>query len=111
MVAMTRVQRMLLWGGLITTGVGLLVLGIYFFHMGLEQSSQISGIIGAFTGILGIAISAWGVALARGAANPPSARPQGSNIRQSQQSGNNSTNIQSGGDLTIGDRNEIGKSK
>ncbi|MER7566672.1 hypothetical protein ABTZ93_27435 [Streptomyces sp. NPDC097941] len=93
-----------LWGTAILTGLVMVGLGVYFVHVGLDKSNTVSGIIGIFISIAGLTISV--VSTIQGRASLRSTN-QGQ-IRMSQQSGSNSTNIQSGGDMQIGDSNKLG---
>lgn len=92
-------QRRALWGGTAALGVALLIVSVY---LGLEKASMLGGIVGAFFGLLGIAI---GIYQLRSTPGGSTGSP-----RQIQRSGNDSVNLQSGNDLTIGDSNTFGKS-
>ncbi|WP_139062035.1 MULTISPECIES: hypothetical protein [Streptomyces] len=96
---MTSNQRRTLWGGTAALGAALLIVSAY---LGLEKASMLGGIIGAFFGLLGIAI---GIYQLRSTHDGSSASP-----RQIQRSGNDSINLQSGNDLTIGNNNKFGNS-
>ena len=85
--------------GLISTGIGL-----YFIKIGLERASELAGIIGLFISIAGMAVSTYSTIQA-GSAHRTS---RAGNVRMTQSSGNNSTNIQSAGDVNIGDNNTLG---
>jgi hypothetical protein len=92
------------WLLVASTGAVVAAVGSYFLRVGLDRSNQVSGIIGAFVGIIGLSLSVYSIIQSRRSSGQP--RPT---IRMSQRSGNNSTNIQAGGDLRIGDRNKIGE--
>ncbi|WP_329208334.1 hypothetical protein OG257_16010 [Streptomyces sp. NBC_00683] len=96
---MTSNQRRILWGGTAALGIALLIISIY---LGLEKASMLAGIAGAFFGLLG---ATFGIYQLRNAQNNPTGGP-----RQVQRSGNDSINLQSGNDLTIGDDNKFGNS-
>ncbi|MEV5283599.1 hypothetical protein [Streptomyces sp. NPDC052811] len=100
---MTSQSKAWLWGTAVLAGLAMIGLGAYFVHVGLDKSNTISGILGLFVSIAGLAISVFSTIQGRAAL--PASRGQ---IRMSQQSGNNSTNIQSGGNMQIGDNNKFG---
>lgn len=85
----------------------MIALGAYFVRVGLDRSNAISGVLGLFVSIIGLAVSI--ISAIQGRAAMQSATPQG-NARMSQQSGSNSTNIQAAGDMHIGDNNKLGGS-
>jgi hypothetical protein len=82
-------------------------LGAYFVHIGLDRSNTISGVLGLFVSIIGLAVSIISAVQGRSAMQSASAQRH---VRMSQQSGGNSTNIQAGGDMHIGDNNKLGGS-
>jgi hypothetical protein len=94
---MTSSQRHALWAATAALGMALVIISIY---LGLEKASMLGGITGSLLGLLGAAI---GIHQLRSARGTPSEHP-----RQIQRSGNNSINLQSGNDLTIGDNNKFG---
>ncbi|MFE1909359.1 hypothetical protein ACFW96_37685 [Streptomyces gardneri] len=95
---MTTTQR-LIWGG--TTLIGILIVGASI-RLGLERASMLGGILGSIFGLLAVSVGVYQLTQSRqGAQNPPP--------RQVQRGGENSINIQSGNDLTIGDSNKFGK--
>lgn len=81
-------------------------LGAYFIHIGLDRSNSISGVLGFFVSVVGLAVSIFSLIQARSGWQGSS--PQ--SIRMSQQSGGNSVNLQSGGDINLGDSNQLGGS-
>ncbi|MFE1299868.1 hypothetical protein ACFW6K_20680 [Streptomyces sp. NPDC058733] len=103
---MTPQRRTLLWGLGSITGIVMLALGIYFVRLGLARANALSGVLGLFVGIIGLALSGYSVMQARSSSQSASPRQ----VRMSQQGGNNSTNIQAAGDMTIGDNNKLGGS-
>ncbi|MDX2727700.1 hypothetical protein [Streptomyces sp. PA03-2a] len=101
---MTPQRRMWLWilaaaCGLISVG-----LGIYFIKIGINRASEVSGILGLFVAIFGLALSVYSILQANGTRSGNRA----GSVRMTQSSGNNSTNIQSAGDVNIGDNNTLG---
>lgn len=96
---MTSNQRRALWGGTAALGSALLIISVY---LGLEKASMLGGIVGAFFGLLGIAIGIYQLRSTHGGST--------TSPRQIQRSGNNSINLQSGNDLTIGNDNKFGNS-
>lgn len=94
--SMTSTQRLILWGSTVALGVALVVVGVF---LGLEEASMLGGILGAIAGMTGVIIGTYQL---RNVRATPNATP-----RQSQRSGNNSVNIQSGNDLNIGDSNRF----
>ncbi|MFG2354285.1 hypothetical protein [Streptomyces sp. NPDC048521] len=103
---MTPQRRMWLWGLAAVTGLAMLALGIYFARLGLERANALSGILGLFIGIIGLALSLYSTLQVR--SSTQSTPPQ--QTRMSQQSGSNSTNVQAAGDITIGNNNKLGGS-
>ncbi|WML79787.1 hypothetical protein [Streptomyces sp. VNUA74] len=103
---MTPQRRTALWGLGIVSGLSILALGIYFTRLGLERANSLAGILGLFVGIIGLVLTFYSILQARGGAQSPS--PQ--QVRMSQQSGSNSTNVQSARDINIGDNNKLGGS-
>ncbi|MFD4591292.1 hypothetical protein [Streptomyces rubiginosohelvolus] len=101
---MTSQSKAWLWGTAVLAGLVMVGLGVYFIHVGLDKSNTISGILGLFVSVAGLAVSVFSAIQGRAALQSTS-RGQ---IRMSQQSGNNSTNIQSGGSMQIGDNNKFG---
>ncbi|MGW5285262.1 hypothetical protein ACWERI_38505 [Streptomyces collinus] len=101
---MTPQRRKQLWilGG--TSGVALVCLGVYFVHIGLDRSNTLSGVLGFFASLVGLAISILSLLQVR----PTSPTPTPQAGRMSQQSGANSINLQSSGDINIGDSNKLG---
>ncbi|MBW3357752.1 MULTISPECIES: hypothetical protein [Streptomyces] len=93
---MTRTQSRILWGA--TATIGLLLIGASIY-LGLEKADKLSSILSGFFGLISSAIGIYQIV-----AGAPSNRPPA----QSQTSGNNSVNIQSGQDLHIGNGNKFG---
>ncbi|WP_369386219.1 hypothetical protein AB5J72_00195 [Streptomyces sp. CG1] len=100
---MTTGQRIAAWSCAIVVGLTLAALGIYFLTVGLDKADKTASVAGSLIGLAGLGVSIFGLVLARSTTSGR-ASPQ---VRQSQQSGAKSTNIQSAGDLTIGDRNRL----
>ena len=86
-------------GGLVALG-----LGVYFIKVGLDRANQVAGILGLFVSIAGLLLSGYSVIQASSAVRAGNS----SGARMTQSSGNNSTNIQATGDITIGDNNRMG---
>ncbi|MGA5442726.1 hypothetical protein ACPCKW_24850 [Streptomyces griseoincarnatus] len=103
---MTRSQRIAIWALATSFGLACLGLGIYLAKIGLEKANQVSGIVGLFVALAGLAISVWGAINTRTAMQSPN-RSGGEPLRQSQRSGDNSKNIQAGGDINFGDSNRF----
>ncbi|WP_406372801.1 hypothetical protein OG788_21495 [Streptomyces sp. NBC_00647] len=97
-------RRKALWITGAAIGVALAGLGIYFIHIGMDRSNAISGVLGFFASVIGLAVSVFSLIQAR--PSQQSNSPQ--SVRMSQQSGANSVNLQSGGDINLGDSNRIG---
>lgn len=95
---MTRTQRRALGGVAAVVGIVLVVASAY---LGLEKADKLASIISAITGA-GSLILAF---LQFNGREQVSSQQRPSQV---QRSGNNSANIQSGGDLTIGDNNRFG---
>ncbi|WP_329277890.1 hypothetical protein [Streptomyces sp. NBC_01451] len=103
-IHMTPQRRMWLWIMVAICGLISVGLGIYFIKIGMDRASELSGILGLFISISGLAISIYSVTQARSSRHAA----QAGNVRMTQTSGNNSTNIQSAGDVNIGDNNTLG---
>lgn len=91
---MTSTQRFILWGSTVALGITLVVVSVV---LGFEKASMLGGILGALVGLASVAVGIHQLRTSRATANP--------SPHQVQRSGNNSVNIQSGNDLTIGDNN------
>ncbi|MFE2012510.1 hypothetical protein [Streptomyces sp. NPDC059491] len=98
---MTQTQRLVLWGSTAATGIALIGIALYF---GLDKADKMASIFGAVIGTIALALGIFQIL--RSPASSTAAVP----ARQTQSSGDNSTNIQSAGNLTIGDNNKIGGS-
>ncbi|MCQ1575946.1 hypothetical protein [Streptomyces parvus] len=94
---MTRTQSRILWGS--TATIGLLLIGASIY-LGLEKADMLSSILSGFFGLISATIGIYQIATGDSSNRPPT---------QSQTSGNNSINIQSGQDLHIGNDNKFGK--
>lgn len=99
---MTRNQRIALIIATAVAGVGLLSISIY---LGLDRADKIASILSAVAGIGSLLISTH-QAVRHGSGNTAEPSP-----KQSQRGGDNSTNIQGGGSITIGDNNKIGRDR
>lgn len=93
---MTHAQSRILWGATVT--IGLLLIGASIY-LGLEKADMLSSILSGFFGLISSAIGIYQIATGNPSNNPST---------QSQTSGNNSINIQSGQDLHIGNDNKFG---
>ncbi|MFJ6558588.1 hypothetical protein ACIQMV_01775 [Streptomyces sp. NPDC091412] len=94
----TRTQQIIL---VCTTAAGLALLatGLY---LGLDRAEKLASVVSAAAGLGSLAVAAYQIT---------QTRQNGSNReapRQMQRSGDNSTNIQSGGNITFGDNNKVG---
>lgn len=98
---MTTTHRTVLWS--CAAGAGLLLIGASFY-LGLDKADKVSSITSGLLGIATFALSIYQLIETR--RGNDSQAPN-----QTQRGGNNSTNIQSGGNLTIGDNNKIGDSR
>jgi hypothetical protein len=54
-----------IWGGALAFGLALLGLGIYFFQLGLNRAVAVATILGAFSGLIGIAVAVLPLVAAR----------------------------------------------
>ncbi|MFC4529214.1 hypothetical protein [Sphaerisporangium dianthi] len=62
----------------LATGLVLVALGVLFPLAGLDDADKFASVLGAFTGVAGLALSAYGVVLARRAPGDASGRGQAS---------------------------------
>jgi hypothetical protein len=69
-------RRVIPWLGALAGGVVLVGLGAYFVHVGLDRADKLAGVLGAFAGLVGLGLSAYGIVLARRPAWPASGEPQ-----------------------------------
>lgn len=70
---MTVWRRILTWTSItMVGGVALAGLGIAFLFAGLDDADKIASVIGAFVGLIGLALSGYGVILARRGSTPQS---------------------------------------
>ena len=58
-------RRVGVFAGVLLAGAALVVLGVVFVAVGLNEASEISGVIGAVVGVAGLGLSAYGIVLAR----------------------------------------------
>src|SRR4051812_8898968 len=73
---MMRWQRVW-WLLAVTAGVALVGLGVFLVRVGLERADKLGSVIGAFSGLIGLGLSMYGVILARRqSGSPPSASPE-----------------------------------
>ena len=96
----TRTQRIVVVTASTTAGLALVAISVY---MGLERADKVASIVSAVAGLASLAIAAY--QMRHTTTNQGSSTPD----RQVQRGGDNSTNIQSGGSITFGDRNNIGR--
>ena len=96
----TRTQRIVLISTTAVVGVVLLAVSLY---LGLDRADKLASIVSAVAGVGSLAVAVFQVMQpgAGGSEASPSRR-------QVQRGGDNSTNIQSGGNINIGDSNKIG---
>lgn len=99
-------SRAWLWGTLAVAGIAMIGLGVYFVYAGLSKSNAISGVLGLFVSITGLTVSIFSLVQGRSSVRQG---PQGQ-VRMDQRGGNNSTNIQSAGDMQIGNNNRFDNS-
>lgn len=64
------------WGIALAFGLALLGLGIYFFQLGLTQAAALATILGAFAGLLGVAVSVLALVSARSNTADPESGPR-----------------------------------
>ncbi|MFJ9261085.1 hypothetical protein ACIRP4_12570 [Streptomyces bacillaris] len=93
---MTHTQSRILWGT--TAMIGLFLIGASIY-LGLEKADMLSSILSGLFGLVSSATGIYQMINPNSTVRPPS---------QSQRSGNNSINIQSGQDLNIGNNNKFG---
>ncbi|MGW7194996.1 hypothetical protein [Streptomyces chryseus] len=96
---MTRTQRIVLTSATAVAGLALLAISVY---LGLDRTEKLASILSAVVGIASLSVSIY--QLTRSGSSSPTAPPPS----QSQRSGDNSTNIQSGGNINIGNNNKLG---
>ena len=71
-VHMTGVKRVVAWMFAIVGGAALIFLGVFFVATGLDTADKLASVIGAFAGLMGLGLAAYGVVLSRrGSASPP----------------------------------------
>jgi hypothetical protein len=58
-------RRVAVLAVVLLAGAALVALGLIFVAVGLEEASEIASVIGAFVGLIGLGLSAYGIALAR----------------------------------------------
>ncbi|MET8896895.1 MULTISPECIES: hypothetical protein [Streptomyces] len=71
-------------------------------YLGLEKASMLGGVIGSLVGLAGAAIGIHQLISGGGSSR--------NHATQTQRSGNNSINLQSGNDINIGDNNKFDNS-
>lgn len=102
---MTRGNRIAAWCGTSLSGLTIVGLTVYYVIAGLDRADKVASIISSLIGILGI----WIAIYAAFKANAVARNGMATGVRQSQRSGNESINLQAGGDMQIGDKNKFGK--
>ena len=60
-------RRVALWLGSLIGGAALIGLSIYLVRIGLDRSDKVGSVLGAFSGLVGVGLSVFGLVLARGA--------------------------------------------
>ncbi|MFJ7203271.1 hypothetical protein ACIQWR_07030 [Streptomyces sp. NPDC098789] len=95
---MTRRQQVL-WGSVVALGLALLGLAAF---LGLDRADKVFSIFSGLAGLIGIGIGIHQLQPNRSRQPVP---------HQVQRAGDNSTNIQSGGDITIGNNNKFGENQ
>ncbi|WP_344832336.1 hypothetical protein [Actinocorallia longicatena] len=96
------------WIIAILFGAVVLIVGIVFIYIGIDNSDKLGSAIACLATLIGLGITVYSSFQARNIANPSRQRGgQASNIRQTQSGGDNSSNIQSAGDVSFGDNNQI----
>jgi uncharacterized membrane protein HdeD (DUF308 family) len=73
---MPRTRRALTWAVALAFGLALLGLGIYFFQIGLAKTEAVATILGAFAGLIGIALAVFALVPARSNSIGPGPAPQ-----------------------------------
>jgi uncharacterized membrane protein YebE (DUF533 family) len=96
---MTGAQRTVLVSTTAALGLTCLAASVY---LGLDRADKIASIISAIAGLGSLAIAVYQLTQSAGG------RASGAPPRQVQRGGDNSTNIQSGGNITFGDSNDLG---
>ncbi|MGR4850454.1 hypothetical protein [Streptomyces sp. LARHCF252] len=96
---MSRTQRIMLVCATGAAGGACLVASVY---LGLDRADKIASIVSAVAGLGALAVAIYQLAQSSGE------QPGGSPPRQVQRGGDNSTNIQSGGNIKFGDSNNLG---
>jgi hypothetical protein len=69
---MTGGKRVVAWTFAIVGGAAVIFLGVLFVATGLDTADKLASVIGAFAGLMGLGLAAYGVVLSRrGSASPP----------------------------------------
>jgi hypothetical protein len=97
--AMTGTQRTVLVCTTAAVGLTCLAASVY---LGLDRADKIASIVSALAGLGALAAAVYQLT------QPAGGRASGAPPRQVQRGGDNSTNIQSGGNVTFGDSNNLG---
>jgi len=58
-------RKIVAWGGGLALGLILIGLGIYLLRLGLEKAAAIATVLGAFTGVIGLAVAIVTLAVTR----------------------------------------------
>lgn len=59
--------------GIVLTVGAAVGMGIYFTAVGLDKANEVAGVLGAFIGLVGLALAFYGIASGRASGAPPSA--------------------------------------
>lgn len=90
---MALARRVAIFGGVLLAGAALVVLGVIFVAVGLNEASEISGVIGAVVGVAGLGLSGYGIVLVR---RPPQPGAEGQVVS---------------GSVILGDNIQIGQAR
>jgi hypothetical protein len=70
---MAKTRRRVAWAAALVFGLATLGLGIYLIQLGITEALAVATVVGAFTGLIGLGVSVFGLIAAR--ANSASAVP------------------------------------
>jgi drug/metabolite transporter (DMT)-like permease len=76
-----RWRQVIGWLVVLLVGAGLIGLGVYFSRIGLDRADKTASVIGALSGLAGLALAAYGIVLARREHRASSAAAAGSSSR------------------------------
>jgi hypothetical protein len=78
---MAGTRHVVAWAAALAFGLATLGLGIYLIQLGLTEALAVATVVGAFTGLIGLGVSVFGLIAARANSSSPAPGPVVSDSR------------------------------